>query len=175
MRDVNELDLERADFDAVVRLHLVEPDFVGQPVLFETPFHQRQREGRAVHGNVDLAQQERHRADVVLVAVRQNERAHVLAVLFQIGEIGCNDVDAQQLGVRKHHAGVHHDDVVAVADGHGVHSKLAQAAERDELELLIWHLRFQGIRWRLLMHRASGRRSTMLRCRNHPRPLNHRG
>ena len=46
---------------------------------------------------------------------------------------------AKQLRIRKHHSGVHDDNVVAVADGHRVHAKLAQAAERDQLNLLIRH------------------------------------
>ena len=58
-------------------------------------------------------------------------------VLLQIGEVGRDDIDAQQFGVGEHHPGVHDDDVVAVADGHGVHPELAQAAERDDLEFFI--------------------------------------
>ena len=70
----------------------------------------------------------------------------LLAVLLEISEIRRDDVHAQQLGVGKHHSGVDHDDVVAVADGHGVHAELAQAAQRNQLQLVIRHLRFQGIR-----------------------------
>jgi hypothetical protein len=35
--------------------------------------------------------------------------------------------------VGEHHAGVDDDDVVTVADRHGVHAELAQTAERDNL------------------------------------------
>ena len=37
-------------------------------------------------------------------------------------------VDAQEFVVGERHAGIHNDNVVAVADGHGVHAELAQAA-----------------------------------------------
>ena len=80
-----------------------------------------------------LREQERNAADVILVAVGQNQAADVFAILLEIGEIGRDDIDAQQLGVGEHHPGVENDDVVAVADGHAVHPELAQAAERDDL------------------------------------------
>ena len=88
-------------------LDLVQLGRVEQLVLFQAPLHQRQREGRAIHRNVHLRQQERDAADVVFVAVRENQPADVLAVLLEIGEVGRDDVDAQQFRVGEHHACVH--------------------------------------------------------------------
>ena len=48
-------------------------------VLFETPFDQRQREGGAVDRDVELRQQEGDAADVIFVAVGQDQAADVLA------------------------------------------------------------------------------------------------
>ena len=42
----------------------------------------------------------------------------MLAVLFEVREVRRDDVHAEQFGVGEHHAGVDHDDVVAVAEGH---------------------------------------------------------
>ncbi len=108
-------------------------------MFFQTPFHQRQRKSGAVDRHVDFAQQERHRADVILMAMGQDQRANLGAVLLEVSEVGRDDIHAQQLRVRKHHSRVHYDDVVAVANGHGVHPELAQAAERDQLQLVIRH------------------------------------
>ncbi len=127
--------------------HFVKLGVLQQPVFFQAPFHQRQREGRAVHRHVDFAEQERNRADVIFVAMRQDQRAHLVAILFEIREVGRDDVDAQQFGVRKHHAGVHDDDVVPVADGHRVHAELAQTAERDQLQACDQTCKIQVIRW----------------------------
>ncbi len=52
-------------------------------VFFQTPLDQRQRERRAVHRHVDFAQQERDRADVIFVAVRENQCPDVLAILLR--------------------------------------------------------------------------------------------
>ena len=59
------------------------------------------------------------------------------AILLEIREIGRDDIDAQQFGVGEHHACIQDDDVVAVADGHAVHTELAQAPERDDLQFFI--------------------------------------
>ena len=75
VRDVDELDGERAELDPRAGLDLVQLGIVQHAVLFQAPLHQRQREGGAVDRHVDLAQQKRHRADVILVAVRQDQRA----------------------------------------------------------------------------------------------------
>ncbi len=48
-------------------------------VLFQAPLDQRQRERGAVHRDVHLREQERDAADVVLVAVGEDQAAHVLA------------------------------------------------------------------------------------------------
>ena len=76
---------------------------------------------------------------MVFVAVGEDQRADLLLVLFQVGEVGHDDIDAQQFRVGEHHAGIDHDDVVAVADGGHVHAELAESAERDYLQLQISH------------------------------------
>ncbi len=123
--------------------HRMQLGFILQAVFFQPPLHHLESERRAVNRNVDLAQQERHRADVIFMAVRQDQRADHLAMLLQIREVRSDDVDTQQFRIGKHHAGIDDDDVVPVADGHGIHSELAQAAERDQLKLMIRHVRFR--------------------------------
>ena len=68
---------------------------------------------------------------MVFVAVRQNDGAHGVAVLLQVGDVGDDDVHAKQFGFGKHHPGIDHDQVVAVAQGQHVHAELAQAAQRN--------------------------------------------
>ena len=130
---MDELDREGSQLQPVAGLDGVELHVVSHLMLFQAPLHQRQSEGGAVHRYRDLLQQKRHAPDMVFVAVRQDQTANVGLVLFQVREIGGDDIDSQELVVREHHPGVHYDDVVAVANGHGVHSELAQAAQWDDL------------------------------------------
>src|SRR5258707_13537339 len=66
---------------------------------------------------------------MIFVAVRQNDCANVLAILFQIRDVWNDQIDAQQLGLREHHAGIDHDEVVAVAKRHHVHAELTETTE----------------------------------------------
>ncbi len=134
---MDKLDRERAQFQLVARLDDVQLGLVEHLVLFETPFHQRQREGRPIDGYRNLRQQEGNASDVIFVAVGQDQPPHVCGVLFQVGEIRRDDVHAHQLGIREHHPGIHDNDVVPISQGHAVHSELAQPAERDNLQLLL--------------------------------------
>ena len=111
----------------------MQPRLFLQVVFLQPALHQRQGESGAVDRDVDLGEEIGHRADVVLVTVGQDQGADVVLVLLEEGEVGHHQVDAQQFGIREHHAGVDHDDVVAVADGGHVHAELAQSAQGDYL------------------------------------------
>ena len=100
-------------------------------MLFQALAHQRQREARAKNRHVKVTQDVGQGADVIFVAVRQHNGAHLLAILLQVGDVRNDDVHAQQLGFRKHHAGVDHQDVIPSAQGEHVHAKFAQAAQRN--------------------------------------------
>jgi hypothetical protein len=66
---------------------------------------------------------------MVLVAVRKNQAAHHAGVLLQIAEIGRYDVYPEQFRFREHHARIDDNNVVAIPEGHGIHSKFAQASD----------------------------------------------
>ena len=120
-------------------LTLMQPRLLFEIVLFQAPLHQRQRERRAVDRHVDLGEEVGHGADVVLVAVGQNQGADLRLVLLEESQVGHDQVDAQQFGVGEHHPAIDDDDVVAVADGGHVHAELAQSAQGYYLQLQISH------------------------------------
>ena len=76
---------------------------------------------------------------MVFVPVGEDDAADVLAVFDQVGDVGDDDIDAEQLGFREHEAGIDDDDVVAPANGHAVHAELAETAEGDDLQFSGWH------------------------------------
>ncbi len=111
----------------------LEIDFVLELVFVHAALDQRQRKGGAVDGDVDFGEEEGNGTDVVFVAVSEKESADVLAVLNEVGEIGGDEIDAEEFGFGKHHSGIDYDDVVAVAHRHHIHAKLADTAERNYL------------------------------------------
>jgi hypothetical protein len=74
----------------------------------------------------------RHRADVILVTVRQDQRRRT--ALLKVGQIRNDPIDAQQLGVREHHARVDDDGRLRPRDRKHVHAELAESAERNDFE-----------------------------------------
>ena len=134
VRDADELDAEGADLERlVVRPRFHELRLLTEPVLVELRLDQPERQPR---GNdlldVDLAEQVRERADVILVPVREDDRAHVL--VLEVAEVGKDEVDAEVLVARERKPRVDDDRLAArLVHGH-VLAHLAEAAERDDAQ-----------------------------------------
>ena len=140
MGDADGLDGEGADGEFLFRRDLDERGFVEKLVLFELAFDVGQRELGGVDGHLEFAEYPGQSADVVFVAVGEDDGADVLPVLSEVGDVGHDDVDAEQFRFREHEAGVDHDNVVFPADREAVHSEFAEAAEGDDFQLICLHL-----------------------------------
>ena len=157
VRDAQELDLERADLDDVLR-----PDgpegVVGEIVFVELGADERQRQRRAVDRTIDVRQQVGDGPDVVFVPVREHERGD--AALLQVGEVGNDEVDAEELDVGERHPGVDDETRVPVRNRHEVHAEFAEAAQRDDFESRVAGERVavpgRGARHRSSLHGAAG-------------------
>ena len=141
VRHLNGMDRERAELEALVRPDFVQFGVVKQSMLFQFVFDIGEGELRAPNRNIQFAKDPWQGADMVLVPMGENDAAYPLAVLNQIGDIGNNDIDTQQFSFGEHEAGINDDDIVAPADGHAVHSELAQAAERAQFAVFQLALR----------------------------------
>ena len=86
-----------------------------------------ERVGRPVDRNVAAARKERKRADVVFVAVREEDGVDRAALVEEF-HVGDDDVHTQVLGAGEHHPGVDDETVAAVAVDHQVHAEFAEAA-----------------------------------------------
>src|ERR1051326_7294823 len=73
------------------------------------------------------------------MSVGQNNTADFIAVLQQISDVRNNDIHTEQLGFRKHQAGIDDDNVVTIAHGHAVHSKFAETAKGYKMEFMRGH------------------------------------
>ena len=76
-------------------------------MLFQLGVDQPERHPGAVDrdrlGAIHLHDQERQRADVVLVAVRDDDRAEVVGRLADVAEVGDHQIDAVKLRLRELH------------------------------------------------------------------------
>ncbi len=79
-----------------------------------------------------LAHEVRQRPDVILVRVREDDRAQL--GVAEVAEVREDQVDAEVLVARERHARVDHEALpVDLVDGH-VLADLAEAAERDHTQ-----------------------------------------
>ena len=134
VRDADGVNGEDAGFEALVGAHLAEVGVIEQAVLVELVFDVGEGEFGAPDRDLEFGKKPGERADVVFVAVGEDDGADALAVLDEIGDVGDDDVDAEEFGFGEHQAGIDDDNVVTPAHGHAVHAELAETAERDDLQ-----------------------------------------
>src|SRR6185503_15023450 len=103
-------------------------------------FHIGEGKFSSIDWDVQLREHPGQRANVVFVAVGKENRTNMLPVFHQVRNIGDHDVDAQQLRFGKHQAGVDDNNVISPANGHAIHSELAQTAQGHDVQFSSWHL-----------------------------------
>ncbi len=143
VRHVDELDLERAGLDPLARLHALERRIL-DAVLIELAARHLDRQRTAEDPRTvrrDLTEEERQRPEVVLVAVRDDDRVDVRGALDQVGEVGQDEVDAVLLLRREAQTDVDHDDVVALLDDRHVLADLTEPAQRQDPDRCCAHAR----------------------------------
>ena len=128
------------DLEAAKRFGVAGPDRVqfrclDEPVLAQLVAQESQRQRRAVDGHGESGQHVRQCADVVLMAVREDDAADVTDTFLQPRDVRDHEVDAEHLLLREHEPGVDDHDVIAAAQRHHVAADLAQTAKRDERQL----------------------------------------
>src|SRR5258708_10628590 len=139
VRYLQRMNGERTNLEPLTGTYLIQVGVVEKLVFVELIFYISQRELGRPNRHVQFAENPRQNADVSFVGVRQDDAAHILAIFEQVRNVGDDDVDAQQLGLREHEPGVDHDDVVAQADDHAVHTELAHPAQRNNMQFSSWH------------------------------------
>ena len=135
--DRDALDVKRPDLPLLAGTKLVDGRLLKQTPFGQLVANQAQGERRAIDRHVKLLEQIRQGADMVLVAVGEDDRLEVV-VLVQIAEIRDHHVNAEHLLLGKHQAAVHGNRGRttalgrAVFDQHEVEADLAQAAEGND-------------------------------------------
>ena len=76
---------------------------------------------------------------MVLVAVREEDRAKALLALKYVAYLRDHEIDPQHLLFGEHEAGVHGDDRVAVLEQHHVLADLAETAQGNDPQLFTCH------------------------------------
>src|SRR5262245_23216191 len=141
MRDGDVLDVERSDLKPLTGRDLVQLDLgrtrFGEPAGLEKAEREAGRVDRRTQARPHLDE----RADMILMGVGNEDSEQVLPLLLDEAKIGIDQIDAgEMLLAAKSHAAID-EDPLSLALGTetvkgGIHSDLAETAERDEYQLL---------------------------------------
>ncbi len=131
---VDELHLEFARFHALACFHGGDLGLAGQSVLFQLQLDQARGQAGAEDGHVDLAQHIGDGADVVFVAVGDEQAPDAVGIFHQIGHVGNDHVHAVHIVAGEGHAAVHHDDVAAVFVNGQVLADLVETAKGNDFD-----------------------------------------
>jgi hypothetical protein len=132
--DRDELELERTEVHDVALGHRV-LGRVLELVLLELRLEEGQRQLGADDRDVAaLAQQVRDTADVVLVAVRQDDADDVLQTVTDRTEVGEDQIDTGLGLLGEEDAAVDDEDLAAVLERRHVASDLAESSQRDDAQ-----------------------------------------
>src|SRR5438876_2957824 len=139
VRYLNGMNSKRSYLEALAWTNLAQVRAVEEAMFIQLVLDVGKRELRSPHRDVQLGKDPWQGANVILVAVSQNNPAHMLSVFGEIRNFGDNNVHAQKFGLGEHKAGIDDDNVIASEAGHAVHAELAQPAERHDVEFSGWH------------------------------------
>jgi len=135
--DRDQLDPERPELEAVAHPRLAEVGLAQDPVLFQLRLDEPESEPGPINRHVEALEHEGEGADVVLMAVGEDDPEHLLVLPEQVADVGDDEVDPGHVLAGEHKARVDDQDLVVPFQGPHVAADLAQPAEGDVAELQI--------------------------------------
>ncbi len=132
VRDPHRLDRKWTDLVLFARVRLAQVELtLREVVLVQATTRDLERVRRAPHRQLELREQVRQRADVIFVAVRQEDAVHAITLFDQPAEIRMPNVDAHVV-VGEGGAAIDDHDAVLLLERKAVHADLPQASEGDD-------------------------------------------
>ena len=138
---VYKLDRKRAETEGRADLLGEYLRIVQQIVLLKLQLNERCGERHRVDRHIQLLEDIRHSADMILVSVRDYDSADAGGIGLEIADVRQNHVNAVHILVRKAHAAVNDDYIAAELKDSHVLSYLAKSAQRNDLQFR-YHLFF---------------------------------
>lgn len=126
---MDELHVERPNIKRQSRPDLTHFNAAFHLVLDQLGPGQCQREWGPINGCVNFIEDVRQRANVVLVAVGENDTPDPVTDLAEICDVWNDDINPGKFGVREHHATIDYNRIIAILEDHHVDAELAEASE----------------------------------------------
>ena len=133
---LDEVHVKRADLFRRTGNNGVQRDVGHGSVLLELELDQRQRQPRAVnrHHAAQLLDHIGDRADMILVAVGNENAADLVAVALQIGHVRNHQINAQHILLREDGTAVQDHDIVRIFQHIDIFADFFNPAQRDDFQ-----------------------------------------
>ena len=131
---VDEFDLKAAELKLIARLFREDLRMVQQVVLFQPELNDRSRQRGRIDRHIQLLEHIRDRTDVILMTVGDDHAADAVFVRLQIADIGDDQIHTVEVLIRKAHAAVDKEHILAVLVDGEVLADLTKPAERDDFQ-----------------------------------------
>lgn len=103
-------------------------------MLFQLELNDRCRQGGGIDRHIQLLEHVWDRTDVILMPVCDDHAADAVFVCFQIADVRDDHVDAVEVLIRKAHAAVDKEHVLAILIDGEILTDLTEPAERDDFQ-----------------------------------------
>ena len=125
---------EAAQLELLAGGDLHELGLACQAELFQLIADEAAGQAGAVDGQIELLQQVGDAADVVLMAVGDEQALDLILILHHKGEVGDDHIDAEHIIVGENEAAVHDDHIAAALIDRHVLAYFAEAAQRIDMD-----------------------------------------
>ncbi len=137
MRHLDEGEAERPELEIAAHRDHLELHAVGDALFLELAADQAHRERGRVDRHAEIFGEIRQRADVILMAVRDDDAEQVVDPVLDEGQIGQDHVDAGILRIGEGDAEIDHHPLALAAVQVDVHADFAGAAKATEKEFVL--------------------------------------
>ena len=142
MGQAYEFDAERTDLEGRAGFDRGDPGVVLQIGFGQLALQHRGGETGGVDRALQPGPEMRHRADMILMGMGQDQAGQPVPALDDEFRVGRNHLDSGDRGIAERHAQIDHQPAAAIAEQVEVHADFAGAAERQEMEGIAAHARF---------------------------------
>ena len=132
----DEFDAEASEAEHIARFFREYLRVIQKIVLLKLELNECRRERRCVYRDIQIVNDIRNSADVILVSVSDDYTSYFFGVGLEIRNVGNDDIYTVHIFIRETETAVDNDNIRAKFNGSHVLADLAETAERNDFQLM---------------------------------------
>ena len=133
--DAYEAHTEAADIHYVALRHRMK--IAARYIVFLQPPRQyAERQLRAIDRHIEFLQHIRERPDMILMAMREHDGLHLVAIFHEICDVWNHEVNAKHVVLREHETSINQKNLVPISHDRHIFADFPQSAQGNNLQFL---------------------------------------